>query len=74
MRFGIFADLFPLVADDEDQFGEIGKFEERFEEVVEDGTARDMEERLRGRERVGSESPATPCGRDNDFHQGAFLL
>ena len=40
--FDIFADLFPVIADDENQFGEIGKIKERFEEIVEDGTPRDM--------------------------------
>ena len=69
----MFADLFPVVTNDENQFGEIGKFKEWFEEVVEDGTPCDMYERLRGSDSVGSESCAAPCGRDNDFHQGSFL-
>ena len=42
MGFDIFVDLLPIVANDKDQFGEIGKFNERFEEIVEDGTPRDM--------------------------------
>lgn len=69
----IFGDLLPLVANDKNYLREVGKFNERFKEIVEDGTPRDMYERLRGGERVGSESPATPRGRDNDFHQDSFL-
>ena len=73
VSFDIFADLLSVVANDENQFGEIGKSKERFEEVVEDGTPCDMYERLRGSDSVGPESCAAPCGRDNDFHQGSFL-
>ena len=73
MCFDIFADLSPFVANDENQFGEIGKCKERFKEVVEDGTPRDMYECLRRSEGVRSESGATPRGRDNDFHQDSFL-
>ena len=69
----IFADLFPVVTNDENQFGEIGKFKKRFEEVVEDGTPRDMDQRLRRSESVGAESCAAACGRDNDFHSDSFL-
>ena len=69
----IFADLFPIVPNDENQFREIGKFKKRFEEIVEDGTPRDMYERFRGSESVGSEARAAACGRDNNFHQGSFL-
>ena len=73
MRFDIFVDLFPVVANDENQFGEIGKLKERFKEVVEDGMSRNMYERLRGGEGVGSEACAAACGRDNDFHSDSFL-
>ena len=73
MRFDIFVDLFPVVANDENQFGEIGKLKERFEEVVEDGMSRNMDERLRGGEGVRSEACAAACGRDNDFHSDSFL-
>ena len=50
------------------RIGEVWEFNEQFEEIVEDRTPRDMYKRLRGSEGVGSESCATPCGRDNDFH------
>ena len=73
MSFDIFADLFPVVADDENQFRDVGQFKERFEEVVEDGTPGDMYERLRGGEGVRSEACAAPCGGNNDFHSESFL-
>ena len=38
----IFADLFPVVPNDENQFGEIRNFIKRFEEIVKDGTSRNM--------------------------------
>ena len=73
MGFDIFVDLFPIVANDENQFGEIGKFKEWFEEIVEDRVSCDMYQCLRGGESVGSEPCAAPCGGDNDFHQDSFL-
>ena len=73
MSINIFADLFPIVPNDENQFGEIGKFKKRFEEIVKDGTPRDMYECFRGSESVGPEACTAACGRDNNFHQGSFL-
>ena len=37
----IFADLFPVVPNDENQFGEVRDFNERFEKIVEDRTPGD---------------------------------
>ena len=71
--FDIFADLPPVVANDENQFGEVGQFKEWFEEMVKDGTPCDMYQCLRGSESVGSESVAAAGGRDNDFHSESFL-
>lgn len=68
VRFDMFTNLFSIIANDENQFGEIGKFKERFEEIVEDGTSRDMQQRLRGGEGVRSEACAAARGGDNDFH------
>ena len=69
----IFADLFPVISNNENQFGEVREFGKWFEEIVKDGTSCDMYERLRGGESVGSESGAAARGRDNDFHQDSFL-
>ena len=68
----IFSDLFPFVANDKNYFRQVGKFNERFEEIVEDGTPRDMYQCFREGERVRSESSAAPSGGDNNFHQGSF--
>ena len=38
----IFADLPPVIANDENQFGEVRDFKERFKEIVKDGMSRDM--------------------------------
>ena len=71
--FDMVADLFPIVANDENQLGEVRDFDEWFEEVVEDGTPRNMYERLRSRKGVGSQSRAAAGGRDNGFHWNCFL-
>lgn len=73
VSINIFADLPPVIANDDNQFGEIGKSKERFEEVVKDGTPGDMYQCLRGSESVGSESGAAAGGRDNDLHPDSFL-
>ena len=66
--FDVFADLLPVVANDENQFRKVRNFGERFKNVVEDRPSRNMYERLRGGKGVGSESGAAARGRDNDFH------
>ena len=66
--FDIFADLLPIVANNKNEFRKVGEFDERFEKIVEDGTACNMYECLRGSEGVRSESGAAARGRDNDLH------
>ena len=69
----IFADLLPMISNDKNYLGEVREVNERFEEIVEDGTSRDLYQRLRGSESVGSESCAAAGGRDNDLHPDSFL-